>query len=339
MHIGQNYTFQEVLKWTRKDIYFHVIIAIISLIFYKYLNCTWIAVPWLPIALLGTAVAFVVGFKNNASYDRLWEARKIWGSILNASRSFGMMINSFIASSEDSSVSPEELADIKFNLVKRHLAWITALRYQLREKRPWESIYKEHNEEYKNKWFVVEEQNSTLKSALEKYLSSDEIEKVNNSTNKATQIISIQSKSLESIQNKNYIEHFRYLEINDILQEFYNLQGGCERIKNFPYPRQFATTNLWFIKIFIVLIPLGMLQEFGKLPGEFIWLMVPFSALSGWIFTTLEKIGESSENPFEGAANDVPITALSRTIEIDLYDIIGIKHELKPITPQHQILL
>jgi putative membrane protein len=69
-----------------------------------------------------------------------------------------------------------------------------------------------------------------------------------------------------------------------------------------------------------------------------IWLTIPFAALSGWIFTTLEKIGESSENPFEGSANDVPITQMSRNIEIDMLEMLQVPHQLEPLKPSNFIL-
>ena len=81
-----------------------------------------------------------------------------------------------------------------------------------------------------------------------------------------------------------------------------------------------------------------MLQEFEKIGSEYVWLTIPFAALSGWIFTTMERIGEASENPFEGSANDVPITSISKNIEIDLLEMININHDLKPIQSQNNIL-
>lgn len=81
-----------------------------------------------------------------------------------------------------------------------------------------------------------------------------------------------------------------------------------------------------------------MLQEFEKLGGHLIWLCIPFSVLASWVFTTMEKIGESSESPFEGSANDVPITAISRTIEIDLREMLGETTIPQPIKPQNNIL-
>jgi putative membrane protein len=165
---------------------------------------------------------------------------------------------------------------------------------------------------------------------------AEELEDVLSKSNKAAQIIALQSAQLKKLLELGLIDDFRHMELQRLLIEFYNQQGVTERIKNFPYPRQYATLNLYFIKIFILLLPLGMLQEFDKLNE--IWLVIPFSALSGWIFTTLEKIGESTESPFEGSANDIPITAISRNIEIDLREMFGMQNIPAPLKPENNIL-
>jgi putative membrane protein len=157
-------------------------------------------------------------------------------------------------------------------------------------------------------------------------------------SNKAAQLIALQSENLRGLLNMGLIEDFRHMELEKLLVELYNQQGASERIKNFPYPRQYASLNNWFIKIFVALIPFGMLQEFVRLGDNYVWMTIPFSTLSGWIFTTLERIGETSENPFEGSANDVPITSISRNIEIDLMEMLNIDHNLKPIQAQNNIL-
>lgn len=340
MHAGNNFTFKEVILWTRRDIYQLLIISAIPTALYVFFGWKWLMLPWLPIALLGTAVAFVVGFKNNASYDRLWEARRIWGAIVNSSRSWGIMVKDYVTNKHAKTPLAEaELREVHRQLFYRHFAWLTALRYQLREARAWEGVYKAHNVEYKNKWFKVEEQENKLADALKPYLSEEEYALVMTKSNKAAQIIALQSEHLRKLLDLGLIEDFRHMELEKLLVEFYNHQGASERIKNFPYPRQFATLNLWFIKIFVLLLPLGMLQEFEKFNNHLVWLAIPFSVLSGWIFTTMEKIGEASESPFEGSANDVPITAISRTIEIDLREMLHEKDIPPPLKPVNNILV
>ncbi|HLP50624.1 MAG TPA: bestrophin family ion channel [Chitinophagales bacterium] len=340
MHSGKHFSFIEVITWTRKDIYILLVISFIPTFCYAVLGWTWLSIPWLPIALLGTAVAFVVSFKNNASYDRMWEARKAWGAILNASRSWGILVKDFITNKHAvTKLSDTELEEVKLKLINRHFAWLTALRYQLREARVWEAIYQPHNQEYQNKWFRVSEHKGDLKEQLLKYLTAEEVDALFKKSNKAAQIITMQSDYLRGLLEKGLIEDFRHMELQKLLVEFYNQQGVSERIKNFPYPRQYATLNLYFIKIFVFLVPLGMLQEFNKMGEHMIWLSVPFSALSTWIFTTMEKIGESTESPFEGSANDVPITAISRTIEIDLKEMFNQPDVPAPLKPENNILL
>jgi putative membrane protein len=340
MHAGKNFTIKEVLVWTRRDIYALTLVASAQTFCYVVLEWRWLSIPWLPIALLGTAVAFIAGFKNNASYDRMWEARKVWGGIVNSSRSWGILIKDFITNKHAAQpLSEEELRELKIKFINRHLAWLTALRFGLREKRSWESIYKAHNLEYKNKWFKVAEQGGDLRKELLAYLPEDEVELVLSKSNKATQLIAQQSGHLKQLLERGLIEDFRHMELEKLLVDFYDRQGASERIKNFPYPRQYATLNLYFTKIFVFLLPLGMLQEFEKLGGNLIWLSIPFSVLSAWIFTTLEKIGESTESPFEGSANDVPITAISRTIEIDLKEMFDFKDVPAPLTPENNILV
>lgn len=340
MHAGKKFSLKEVLFWTRKDIFFLLFIAFIPTFCYAVLDLKFLSIPWLPIALLGTAVAFMVGFKNNASYERMWEARKAWGAIVNASRSWGIMVRDYISNKHAlQPLSEKELETIRLQLIHRHFAWLTALRFQLRESRVWEAINKKHNQEYRNRWFRVEEHNGTMETELHKYMPPEDIKQIMPKSNKAAQIIALQSAQLKELLDKGLIEDFRHMELEKLLLEFYNQQGVSERIKNFPYPRQFATLNLYFIKIFIILLPLGMLQEFEKMGGNWIWLSVPFSALSAWIFTTMERIGESTESPFEGSANDAPITAMSRAIEIDLREMYNEATIPAPLKPENNILL
>lgn len=345
MHAGKRFSFIEVIVWTRRDVFSLLIISAIPTCLYALLGWKFLAIPWLPIALLGTAVAFVIGFKNNASYDRMWEARKAWGGITNTSRSWGIMVKDFITTKHASQpMDDNDIRKAQLELIYRHFAWLTALRFQLREPRKWEAIYTKNNMEYRDKYFKVEELNGDLKTELLKYLPADEVDLIMTKSNKAAYIISLQSDHLKKLfMDKGLIEDFRHMELEKILVELYNQQGVSERIKNFPYPRQFATLNMYFTKLFVFLLPFGMLQEFDKMTetiGPFmIWLAIPFSALSSWIFTTMEKIGSSTESPFEGSANDVPITAISRSIEIDLREMFHDDNIPSPVQLQNNLLL
>lgn len=123
MNVGKRYSIKEFIIWSRRDIYKCFFLALVPTALYCF-GWTFIAISWLPVAMLGTAVAFIVGFKNNASYNRLWEARQIYGGIINDSRSFAVKARDFAGGKNS------ETARLLFN---RHFAWLTFLRYQLRK--------------------------------------------------------------------------------------------------------------------------------------------------------------------------------------------------------------
>jgi ion channel-forming bestrophin family protein len=336
MHTGKHYTLREVLYWTRREIYFLLLLGTVPTVLYEFWDIK-LTLPWLPIALIGTAVAFIVGFKNNATYGRLWEARQIWGAIVNASRSWGILVKDFV-STRQTNVSTELLKQIHTRLVYRHLAWLTALRFQLREPRAWENMTRSYNVEYKSHYRIPELEGK-LEIELAKFLSPSDLTYVLSKKNRATQIVNLQSNDLRALEETGLIDNFRHIEMENMLINLYDQQGKCERIKNFPYPRQFATLNLYFVCLFTMLVPFGMLQEFDKLGNHFVWLTIPFTVLVCWVFLTMEKIGEVTENPFEGSPNDVPIAALSRTIEIDLREMLDEDDLPPPIAAVNNILM
>ncbi|MDX2248355.1 MAG: bestrophin family ion channel [Bacteroidia bacterium] len=339
MHAGRNFSLKEVLLWTRREIFVFTLISFFPALFYKVFGWEWLSIPWLPIALIGTAVAFLIGFKNNATYDRLWEARQIWGAIVNSSRTWGIMVKDFVSNKHAAiPLSEAELKQLHAKLIYRHIAWLTALRFQLRQPRIWENQIQNYNAEYRKR-FLIPEYETTLENELTPLLSDEEKKYVLNKKNIATQLIGLQSQNLRELMDKGLIEDFRHMEMTSVLAAFYDHQGKCERIKNFPYPRQFATINLFFVRMFIALVPFGMLQEFEKLGENFVWLSIPFSVLVSWVFHTMEKIGEATENPFEGGANDVPMTALSRAIEIDLREMLDEAEIPAALQPVNNILM
>ena len=345
----RNYSIREMFSWTRRYIFVFILIATIPVILYTVFKWYWLHLPWLPIGLVGTALAFIISFKNNASYGRLWEARKIWGGIVNASRSFTIMVNDFINNDHAKlGYTDDELFSIRKQLVMRHVAWMTSLRHALRAHKPWELSTRNKSDREFMETIKIYEQEYTLEEELEGYVSEEDKQYILSKNNKQTACINLQSKQLRELKQSGHIWEFSFLEMEQMMVEFFTLQGKAERIKNFPYPRQFATLNRFFIWIFVLLLPYGMMHEFDNIGREivehvivwkpypeggfhfiiewiganFVWFTIPFSVIISWIFHTMERIGEVSENPFEGVANDVPITTMSRGIEIDIRQMI-----------------
>jgi putative membrane protein len=335
MHTGKSYKLVQFLRWTRRSIFWLIIIGAIPTVLYKVFDLTWISIPWAVVALLGTATAFIIGFKNVQTYNRTWDARTVWGAAMGASRSWAMMCRDYI---EDAGRARE--------LIYRHFAWLTAFRYQLRAEKDWETVDKSHNKEYK-KYYSIPEREIPLEEELLKYISKEELEIILSKSNRAVQLLSLQGIALKKLHTDGLLEHFRFLEMHDALREFYSHQGKSERIKNFPYPRQYATMNLLFVKLFCVLLPFSMLGEFsqlnesvtGILKGNMEWFVIPFSVLISWVYISLEQVGESTENPFEGSPNDVPISQMSRAVEIDIREMLGETNLPGAIQPRNNIVL
>lgn len=269
-------------------------------------------------------MSFYLGFKGSAAYDRLWEARKIWGGIVNTSRTWGTFVTTLVSDLHLDGDAGAPLPDVHRDLVYRHIAWLAALRTQLRRRKPWEHDAP-WNDHWRGVYGTLDTSDSRLRTLLAPFLDAQELEAVMGCRNRATQLVQNQGKRLKELYAERRIEDFRHLEMVNVLEELYTLQGKCERIKNFPLPRQYATANHWFVLIFIALLPLALIDAFHAqgLPEGWVWGAVPVSMLVGWVFFAWDQVLEYTENPFEGLINDVPMDALSRTIEIDLREMLG----------------
>jgi putative membrane protein len=312
-----------------------LLLGIVPVLLYQVAGLKWLAIPWTVVALLGTATAFIVGFKNTQTYNRGWEAQQTWTAVINSSRSWGAWCRDFL---DDPAKSAE--------LIYRHFAWLAAMRYLLRESRVWETTNKAYNRQYK-RFYIVPEDDSNLEAELAKYLSPEDLQYVLGTKNKPAQLLALQSKTIKNLYAEKAILINHFIELEKIIREFNDQQGRSERIKNFPYPRQLSIINRFFIRLFCLLLPLGMLREFDKLnesvegfmKGNMVWLVTPFSLIISWMYTSLEQVGESSENPFEGSANDVPISQISRNIEIDLREMLGENNLPASLEPKNNIIL
>ena len=340
MQAGRRYSLWQTLNWTRGSIVIFLLYDSMVVGLFYIFRWEWLIIPWQPISLIGIAVAFYLGFKNNSSYERLWEARKIWGGIVNTSRTFTIMARDFITNEHAKNTRTDaELKKIHTVLVHRHIAWLYALTFQLRKIQEWEHKSKDDIAFRKHLGLESDELKYT---ELKNYISNDDFKYIMSKGNRASHLLSLQSSHLLKLKLEGLIEDFRHMELEKLLGVMFDLQGKSERIKNFPFPRQYATANYFFVCLFIALLPFGMLNAFGVTDGSMlVWLAVPFSMIASWVFWMMESIGEYSENPFEGLYNDVPITSMTRSIEIDIRQMLDEINLPEPIQPkgEHKILI
>ncbi len=345
MFIRKNFSFRQVMQFTGGHLVWITTWSLLVVFLYEYVNLSWLSIPWLPLSVIGTAVAFYVGFKNNSAYDRLWEARKIWGAIINSSRAWGATTKGYVGNQfTTSAYSDAAVHKVVERLLYRHIGWLYALRSQLLIPTPWEHLSQgglvgRRAATYRALFGTDLVDDEVTQEGLRAYLPADEYEALIHFKNTATQIIDCQSQDLKKLRQLDLIDDFRHMELQKILNDFYVHQGKCERIKKFPLPRQYANMSFIFVGIFIFLLPLGMVSEFAKIGEWGAWVSVPFSVLVSWVFISMELVGDYSENPFEGLGNDIPMHSLCRVIEIDLREMLGETELPKPVEAKNGVLM
>jgi putative membrane protein len=335
MHIGKSYKLVDFLFWTRRRIYILIVLDTIPVILYQLIGIKWLVVPWVVVALLGTATAFIVGFKNTQTYNRTGDGHDVWTNIRNFSITWGMLCRDYFKDGEFVRL-----------LVYRHFAWLTVLRYQMRQGRVWEVADAHYNAEYQ-RYYSIPEREHAFNDEILKYIPAEELSYISGTRSQGTQLLALQSKALKEVFEKQEIVVAQYAELQRTINGFITQQGLCESLKDTPYPRQYSIVNTIFVSMFCFLLPYGLLPAFnelnagvtGLMKGHMIWLLIPFCVIISWMYTSLEQVGESTEYPFEGSANDVPISQICRAIEIDIREMLGETELPVPVRPQNDILV
>lgn len=262
-----------------------------------------IDVPFGVIGALGSVLGIFLAFRNNSAYDRWWEARKLWGRVVNDSRNFVREALTLVRGGDD----PAELAAIQRELALRHVAWVHALRFHLR----------------KQPELLVE---------LEPLLPADEYATLATSNNVPNRIVTYQGKRIAELRDRGLISEFAHIQLDSTLNRLLDHQGGCERIKNTPVPRQYDVFPRKFTAFYVTLLPFGLTASLG-------WFTVPISVGVSYMFLMLEGSGRIIEDPFENRPMDTPLTALSTTIERNIREMIDDPHMPAPTTASDYVLM
>lgn len=345
MYVRKNFGFKNVMAFSGHHLIWLVPWMAAVTILYELTRIDLLAIPWLPLSVIGIAVAFYLGFKNNQSYDRLWEARKIWGDIESSSWTWGINIRALIASrTRNEGQIDDDLAEIHRKLIYRHITWLYALRRQLLMPLDWEHIkqnrgVRKMTQRRMNSSGIGLVSDDISYDFVNKAFSEEELKEIIRKNNSCLQIVDYTSQMLKDLRSDNLIDDDTLLELLNHLNDFNEQQGKCERINEFPLPRQYGSMSRIFVGIFIFLLPFGLVSEFAKLGEWGTWLTIPIAAVIAWVFLVMELVGDYSENPFEGLSNDIPMLSICRSIEIDLLEMIGEKDIPKPIEVKKGVLM
>ena len=340
MHIGRRYKITDFLVWTRWEAGYLISWSLFATLFLQVSHWTFLTIPAPILTIIGSALAIVLAFKNQQCHARFDDALALSGRLTTSSLILANKLKSTVGSL-DAAQSGQRLNEMFY----RHFAWLTALRFFLRERKTWENASQPGNARFLAKHPTPESQ-SVLKDELKTYLSDAEFQKVvAHRGDKEAFILHLQYETIGDLYNKKLISEFIAIVLTGALDDLAGLQGALKRIKNYPYARNYYSIAVILVAVFVGLVPFSLFpyaQELGKSAGIehwTAWLNVPFSVIVGWVFVSLEKVGENSSNPFEGGANDVPISSIARRIEIEMRLMLGEQTDLKPLEAKYDILL
>jgi len=291
-NVPLSYTFGKI----KKELFFVVAYSLGIVILYQNFHVTRISIPIAVPALLGTIISLLLAFRSNQAYDRWWEARILWGAIVNDSRTLSRQIVSFVE-------NPYELPEIdqfKKRFIKRQIAWCNALSQSLR--------------------------GFSAHKGLERYLDKNEMAFIKNQRNVTVALLELHAMDLKKALNEGWINKYQQIEIDKTLTALCNHMGGSERIKNTVFPVTYSKYINMSIHLFIVLLPFGLIEYFG-------YMEVPLVIAIAAFFLLVEKMAVHLQDPFENKPTDTPTTTICRNIEKDLCQMID-DHKLYEDMPQ-----
>jgi putative membrane protein len=334
MYIGRSFKISFLLFFAWRKLAVIFALPLVVFLLHDWLDFTFIRIPFGVVSTVGVAVAFYVGFKNNQSYGRLWEARQIWGAITNTSRNFACLVMANIG--KNAPTTADEARKTHRELIFRHLAWINVLRLQLRRPLYWNGTEKDAmpHIEFVSMTQEVEVFDHDVEDYLRTFTTEEEYYDDKGKGNIANMLLKKQSERLAALRASEWIDPFIYPQLTEQISKMFDQQGASERLKTYPLPRQYSIFSHIFVHIFIYLLPFALVSETTKLGPYVSWLLVPLCAIIGWLYYTMEQVGDASENPFENAVNDIPLSAICRNIEIDLRELLGetnLPPKLKPV--------
>ncbi len=267
-----------------------VIVAIYEMVVvlaYKVLHWEWVSLPHVPLALYGSAIGVILSFRNNSAYARWWEARTLWGAIVNNSRNLARQVSTGMHSAAGEQQAMEAM---QRRIVYHQIAFVQTLRQQLR--------------------------GLDVPAEATRLLGEADALRLRDQRNVPLAIQVHIGRMLEQSEARGWIDVVQRRSLNELLDALANSQGGSERIKLTPMPKQYDYYPRLFVQIYCVLLPLAMVANLG-------WFTPLGSTLVAFIFLALDKIGRDLEDPFENEIFDVPMTSIATTIEINLLQMMG----------------
>lgn len=240
----------------------------------------------LPFTLISVAVGIFLGFRNSASYDRFWEGRKLWGELVNNSRSWARQVALLIDAGEPSTTPTPRQKELVYGVI----AFVHLLRAHLRDE-------------------------PTSLEARD-LLPESHADRIVEAPHRPLAALRWLGERMNATARERAIDPFHLPVIESTLVAFTNIMGACERIKNTPLPASYSVLIHRIVAVYVFALPLGIVDTTGAFTPAVVLLIA-------YAFLGLDAIGDELENPFGLDPNDLPLSSISRNIEIDLRHALG----------------
>ena len=263
-----------------------------------------ITLTTIPFSLIGLPIAIFLGFRNNAAYDRFWEGRKLWGELVHKSRSLSRQCQSLIADPQPARASLG-LTDVRVRMIFRAVAFAHAVRHQLR--------------------------GISGARELSHLLQTPELQRLEKSSNPPDCLMQFMGADLGLCLKEGRIDSCLAASIDATLSALTAAAAGCERLKGTPIPFSYTLLLHRTAYLYCFLLPFGLVDSIG--------FMTPFVvAIVAYTFFGLDALGDEIEEPFGIDANDLPLDALCRAIEINLRESLDDDNVPAPLVPVNYCL-
>jgi putative membrane protein len=296
MLLKKNIPISYVFGKINVEMAFLTIYSVSVYVSHTYFNFPGASIPIAVPAILGTIISLLLAFRSNQAYDRWWEARALWGSIVNDSRSFARQVISFI----DKTYDGEDKKVMKERMIKRQIAWSYSLSRFLRG----QNAHKD----------------------LDKYISAEEAAKIADAQHAPLALMERQADDLRLLLRMGWINEYQQVTMDETLTRFSNSMGACERIKNTIFPVTYSFYIHLLVLLFVLLLPFALIESFGI-------FQIPLVVAISSSFFLIEKMAIHLQDPFENKPTDTPTTAISQTIERNLNQLMAVDSETEPINP------
>lgn len=288
-----------LFRWQWKAVALYTITSVAVVSIHEFTDWTHIKLPALPLGIIGGALGIFVSFRTNSSYARWWEGRKLWGRLINTSRHWCTQVLVYLPKAGDGP------SDTQSRMVRRHIAYVHVLRCLLRGADPL------HDEE------------------VGLFLRDDDRARLQGSSNATHALLQAQMEDVVALQKQGDLDEFRVQSLDLSVRHLLDIQGGCERIKKTPLPRGYSNITELLVQVFSILFPLAAIEPLG-------WAVIPVNIIVCMAFMLISEVGRVLEDPFTMFWPALPLSALSRTIEINLVERLGTetpREQVKPIVP------